>query len=279
MRSIRPNGPRGNASRVHWMEIRERESLEAELQGLQERVRELERLASVGELTGTVTHEFNNLLMTILNYARMGMRYPDTATRDQAFQKIVAASEKAARLTTVVLGLARPGTGEMEPLKLKPLLEDSLLLMEREFQKFRIALERRIEEVPEILGDPSQLQRVLINLLTNARQAITDGGEVQVILLTEPATHTVQCTIRDSGCGMTPAQMRKMFDPYFTTKKGPDSTGKGGAGLGLAECKKVLEKHQAKIRVESAPGKGTSISIRFPILAASNQNRTDRQAS
>jgi signal transduction histidine kinase len=167
----------------------------------------------------------------------------------------------------------------MEPLKLKPLLEDSLLLMEREFQKFRIALERRIEEVPEILGDPSQLQRVLINLLTNARQAITDGGEVQVILLTEPATHTVQCTIRDSGCGMTPAQMRKMFDPYFTTKKGPDSTGKGGAGLGLAECKKVLEKHQAKIRVESAPGKGTSISIRFPILAASNQNRTDRQAS
>jgi two-component system NtrC family sensor kinase len=261
------------------MEIQERESLEAELHGLQQRVRELERLASVGELTGTVTHEFNNLLMTILNYARMGMRYPDAATRDQAFQKIVAASEKAARLTTVVLGLARPGSGEMEPLKLQPLLEDSLLLMEREFQKFRIALERQIEAVPEILGDASQLQRVLINLLTNARQAITDGGEVQVSLQADPATNSVQCTVRDSGCGMTPAQMRKMFDPYFTTKKGPDSTGKGGVGLGLAECKKILEKHQAKIRVESALGKGTSISIRFPTLAASNQIRTGRQAS
>jgi two-component system NtrC family sensor kinase len=279
MGSIRPNERTENASRVHWMETQERESLEAELQGLQERVRELERLASVGELTGTVTHEFNNLLMTILNYARMGMRYPDTATRDQAFQKIVAASEKAARLTTVVLGLARPGTGEMEPLKLHPLLEDSLLLMEREFQKFRISLERQIEAVPEILGDASQLQRVLINLLTNARQAIIDGGEVQVTLQHHPASNTVQCTVRDSGCGMTSAQMRRMFDPFFTTKKGPDSTGKGGVGLGLAECKKILEKHQAKIRVESAPGKGTSISIRFPTLAANNQNLPDRQAS
>jgi signal transduction histidine kinase len=69
-----------------------------------------------------------------------------------------------------------------------------------------------------------------------------------------------------------------MFDPFFTTKKGPDSTGKGGVGLGLAECKKILEKHQAKIRVESAPGKGTSISIRFPALA-SNKIGTERQAS
>jgi signal transduction histidine kinase len=166
----------------------------------------------------------------------------------------------------------------MEPLKLKPLLEDSLLLMEREFQKFRIALERQIEAVPEILGDASQLQRVLINLLTNARQAIADGGEVQVTLQTDPATNTVQCTVRDSGCGMTPSQMRKMFDPFFTTKKGPDSTGKGGVGLGLSECKKILEKHSAKIRVESAPGKGTSISIRFPALA-SNKIGTERQAS
>jgi signal transduction histidine kinase len=80
----------------------------------------------------------------------------------------------------------------------------------------------------------------------------------------DPATDFVHLSVRDTGCGMTPDTLRRIFEPYYTTKHGPDASGKGGTGLGLSMCRDILEAHRGKIRVESAPGKGTAFTIRLP---------------
>jgi two-component system NtrC family sensor kinase len=106
---------------------------------------------------------------------------------------------------------------------------------------------------------------VLLNLLVNARQAMPTGGRLILRLGHDEAAGLVDLTVRDTGCGMTPEVMRRIFDPHFTTKSGPDETGKGGTGLGLASCREIVEAHRGRIRVESAPGKGTAITIRLPV--------------
>jgi signal transduction histidine kinase len=109
---------------------------------------------------------------------------------------------------------------------------------------------------------------VLLNLLVNARQAMPGGGRLIVRLAHDESGGLVDLMVRDTGCGMTPDVMRRIFDPHFTTKAGPDETGKGGTGLGLTACREIVEAHRGRIRVESAPGKGTAITIRLPVLQA-----------
>jgi signal transduction histidine kinase len=115
------------------------------------------------------------------------------------------------------------------------------------------------------------VQQVLLNLLVNARQAMPSGGRLILRLAHDPATDLVDVTVRDTGCGMTPDVMRRMFEPHFSTKAGPDETGKGGSGLGLAACREIVEAHRGRIRVESTPGKGTAITVRLPAFRAAAQ--------
>ena len=233
---------------------------------LQLRLAQMERLAAVGELTSTTTHEFNNLLMTILNYAKMGLRNKDEASREKAFTRILDAANRGAKITNTVLGLARNRSGDMEPTNLVPLIEDTLVLLEREMQKYRVAIEKQFEEVPSIMAAGNQIQRLMLNLLTNARQAIGEVGTILVRLSFEKKTNSVVLTVRDSGHGIAAENLPKIFEPFFTTKNGPDDSGKGGTGLGLSACKEIVDQHQARVRVESTVGKGTSFSIRFPAL-------------
>ncbi|QDV24314.1 sensor histidine kinase [Aureliella helgolandensis] len=234
------------------------------IQALQAQLEHSQRMAALGELTSTTTHEFNNLLMTILNYAKVGMRNQDNASRDKAFQRIYDAATRAAKVTNSVLSMARSRSGAHEPTCLKQLIEDTLLLLEREFRKFRIALDVSLEDVPAVLGSASDLQRVIVNLLVNARQATPEQGQVRVSLTTDPATNEVLMTIRDTGTGIPPQVLPKIFEPFFSTKLGPDSTGKGGTGVGLSSCKETIDAHKGRIRVESTVGKGTAFMIRLP---------------
>ena len=121
---------------------------------------------------------------------------------------------------------------------------------------------------PRVAANPSQIQQVLLNLLVNARQAMPGGGRLILRLAHDEPSGLVDLMVRDTGCGMTPDVMRRIFDPHFTTKSGPDETGKGGTGLGLTACREIVEAHRGRIRVESAPGKGTAITIRLPVLQA-----------
>ena len=121
----------------------------AEVAALRREVLEARKAASLGDLLGTTTHEFNNALTTILNYARLGLRHRDQPTRDKALERILSAGTRAARITASVLGMARRGTARMEPVNLESLLEDSLVLLEREMTKYRVQRRcRRCRPIP-----------------------------------------------------------------------------------------------------------------------------------
>jgi signal transduction histidine kinase len=238
---------------------------EQRIAALEQQIGRLQKLAALGELCSTTTHEFNNVLMTILNYARMGMRHTDAATRDKAFEKILAASQRAAKITGTILGVARNRSDHFEPTNLQQMVADTLVLLEREFSKYRIAVETQLPDVPPVLALGNQIQQVLLNLLINARQAMPGGGRVIIRLEHDVAAQTVDFVVRDSGCGIPAEKLPHIFEPFFTTKSGPDETGKGGTGLGLASCRQIVEAHRGRIRVESTVGKGTQFTIKLPV--------------
>jgi signal transduction histidine kinase len=240
----------------------------AEVADLRRQVLEARKLASLGELLGTTTHEFNNALTTILNYARLGLRHRDQPTRDKALERILSAGTRAAKITASVLGMSRSTSTRFEPVHLPALVEDVLVLLERELMKYRVQVEREFAPVPRVSANPGQLQQVLLNLLVNARQAMAGGGRLILRLSHDEPTGLVDLMVRDTGCGMTPEVMRRIFEPRFSTKTGPDDSGKGGTGLGLSACKEIVDAHRGRIRVESAPGKGTAITIRLPAHVA-----------
>ncbi|MBU6384544.1 MAG: ATP-binding protein [Planctomycetes bacterium] len=237
------------------------------IQELQERLVQCERLAAVGELTSTTTHEFNNILMTILNYAKLGLRHKDDATREKALARILDAANRGAKITSLVLGLSRSSSGSLDPVDLVAIVQDALVLLEKELQKYRIHVEKEFSSVPNILGSAGQLQRLLLNLITNARQAMKENGTLRIVVKHDAKTNSVVLTVRDNGSGIPKEVLPKIFDRFFTTKSGPDASGKGGTGLGLSACKQIIDEHKGRIRVESTVGKGTAFTIRFPAAA------------
>jgi len=234
---------------------------------LRQQLAHAQRLTALGELVGTTTHEFNNVLMTILNYAKMGLRHKDTATRDKALDRILAAANRAAKITNGILAFARNRSQSLEPTDLARVIGDSMMLLEREMNRYRIRVETQIESVPAAMANGNQIQQVLMNLLINARQAMPQGGVILIRLGFDSASQMVELLVRDTGCGMSPDTMRRIFDPFFSTKSGPDASGKGGTGLGLSMCRDIIEAHLGRIRVDSAPGKGTAFTIKLPAAA------------
>ena len=236
---------------------------EDKIQFLEKQLAHAQKMAVLGELTSTATHEFNNILTTILNYAQLGLRHKDEATRDKAFDKILSAANRAAKITSTILGAAKNRKNILEPTDLTKLTEETLFLLDREMSKYRIAVEKDFQPVPEILAEGNQIQQVLLNLLINARQAMPDGGKILIKISQDKKQKTVDLMIRDYGCGIPAEKLALIFEPYYSTKSGPDSSGQGGTGLGLAACQKIIEQHNAKIRVESSPGKGTAFTLKF----------------
>ena len=245
----------------HSTELSESEQLAL----LKEQLARAQRMTALGELLGTTTHEYNNVLMTVLNYAKMGIRHKDEVTRDKAFEKILAAGERAAKITNSILGLARNRSGDFEPTDLAKLVDDALVLLERELRKYRIAIETHLESAPPAKANPNQIQQVLLNLLINARQAMPNGGQVVIRVGLDQASGMVELTVRDNGPGIAEDKLPRIFDPYYSTKKGPDETGKGGTGVGLSACRDIMESHQGKILVASTVGKGTAFTLRLPV--------------
>jgi signal transduction histidine kinase len=229
-------------------------------------LRKMQSRAALGELTGTATHEFNNVLMTILNYAKLGLRNRDDASRDRALTKILEASERAAKITSTILAQARNRSDALEPTNLAQIIEDSMVLLEREMRKYRVTVEVDIEpSTPKVQASGNQIQRLLLNLLINARQAMPEGGTILVRLAPSRDDGFVELTVRDSGCGIPKEKLPRIFDAFYSTKQGPDESGKGGTGLGLAACKEIVDAHGGRIRVESTVGRGTAFIIRLPM--------------
>jgi signal transduction histidine kinase len=243
-------------------------SLERKLELLEAELRQARRMAALGDLVSTTTHEFNNILTTIINYAKLGLRHKDEASRDKALTKILAAAGRAEKITNGVLGMARNRGHERIPTDLAKLIDSSLVLLEREMQKYRIQIVTQFEPAPLALACGNEIQQVLLNLLTNARQAMSRGGQIIIRITPDPAANTVDLIVRDTGGGIPPEVLPRIFDRYFSTKQGPDASGKGGTGVGLAMCREIIESHQGKIRVESTVGVGTAFTLKLPAAQA-----------
>ncbi len=241
-------------------------SAEEQIECLRHQLIEAQKMTALGELVSTTTHEFNNVLMTIINYAKIGLRRKDEASRKNAFEKILSAGERAAKITNSVLGMARNRSASFEATDLETLIEESLVLLEREFSKYRIRVERQYGEVPRVRANGNQIQQVLLNLFINARQAMPKGGQVLIRLDYDADNEMVDIVVRDSGQGIPAEKLRRIFEPFFSTKSGPDATGKGGTGLGLASCHEIIESHRGRIRVASTLGKGTEFTIKLPVM-------------
>jgi signal transduction histidine kinase len=236
-----------------------------QIEFLEQQLVQAQKMSALGLLVGTTTHEFNNVLMTIINYAKLGLRATDQESRTKAFDKILAAGNRAAKITNGVLSLARNRSNGFEPTDLQRIIDDTLVLLERELQKYRVQLELKVTPTPKVMANGNQIQQVLLNLMINARQAMPEGGRLIVGLRHDTEANVVELSVRDSGTGMSTEVLHRIFDNFFTTKSGADESGRGGTGLGLSACRHIIEAHKGKIRVESAPGKGTLFTVKLPV--------------
>jgi signal transduction histidine kinase len=243
------------------------EELERQVAALRDQLMQAQKLSSVGALAASITHEFNNILTTVINYAKMGLRHKDTTTREKAFDKILSAGLRASKITTGMLSYARNQGNRREPTDLSTLVQDVLVLVEKDLQMHRVRLETDLRDQPFADVNASQIQQVLLNLIINARQAMPGGGTVAIAVRTNAEAGMGEISVRDSGCGIPADKLQKIFDPFYSTKSA-DQQGQGGTGLGLALCREIIESHRGRIRIESAVGKGTMFTLRLPLVSA-----------
>jgi signal transduction histidine kinase len=243
-------------------------SVPSETEQLREQLLRAQRLSSVGTLASSVAHEFNNILTTIMNYAKLGQR-PDCseATRQQAFEKILKGSQRAATVISSMLGFARNNSTRRETIDLIPLVEEVLLLAEKDLSKHQIKIEKRFHGKPKAPVVRGQIEQILLNLIINARQAMPRGGCLTIDVHENAKTHMAEIVFYDTGVGIPPDQLRMIFEPFFTTKI-PDEQGHGGSGLGLSVCRQIIEQHHGRIRVESVVGKGSKFTVKLPMAGA-----------
>ncbi len=240
-------------------------SVASETEQLREQLLRAQRLSSVGTLASSVAHEFNNILTTIINYTKLGMR-PDSsdATKQQAFEKILKGSQRAAVIISSMLGFARNRSSQREVIELVPLVEEVLVLADKDLSKHRIHVEKRFHARPQAPVVRGQIEQILLNLIINARQAMSTGGRLTIDVRDNVKTHMAEIAICDTGVGIPPDELRMIFEPFFTTKK-PDDHGHGGSGLGLSVCRQIIEQHHGRIRVESVVGKGSKFTVKLPM--------------
>lgn len=247
--------------------------LEQQVDELRNQLLQSQRLAAVGQLSASITHEFNNILTTVINYAKMGLRHKNDATREKSFDRILSAGQRAAKLTTGVLSYARAKGDRRDKIDLAEVVADVLVLVEKDLQMNRVRLQT------DILGNPvcdvniAHVQQVLMNMIVNARQAMKDGGMLFLKVRVSDDGAMGEIVIRDTGAGIAADDMRKIFEPFFSTKKS-DENGQGGTGLGLAFCREVIESHKGRLRVESTVGQGTTFTLKLPLAVAASGRKS-----
>ncbi|HEY1376438.1 MAG TPA: ATP-binding protein [Gemmataceae bacterium] len=232
---------------------------------LRQQLLQAQRLSSVGALASSVAHEFNNILTTVINSAKIGLR-PSAGDQDrtQALERILRAGQRAAGIVSSMLGYARGNATHREPTDVARLVEEALLLTEKDLSKHRVHVDRRFHARPVAPLVAGQIEQILVNLIINARQAMPRGGRLVIEVRENTAGGMAEVRIADSGVGIPPDRLRLIFEPFYTTKE-PDEHGHGGTGLGLSVCRQIIEQHHGRIRVESVVGKGSTFTVKLPL--------------
>lgn len=241
-----------------------------EAEQLRQQLLQAQKLSSVGTLASSVAHEFNNILTTIINYAKLGLHAEGDEARLKALDKILKAGQRAATITTSMLGFARKSSTRKEVCDVTRLVEEVLVLTEKDLRRHHIQVETRFDARPRIPVVSGQIEQILLNLIINARQAMSGGGRLKIAVRENIETQMVEVRISDTGCGIAADKLRLVFEPFYTTKS-PDEEGHGGTGLGLSVCRQIIEQHQGRIRVESLVGKGSTFTIKLPMRLAGEE--------
>ena len=265
-------------------DITERTRAQAERRSLEARIQETARLESLGLLAGGIAHDFNNLLMGVLGNADLALAdLSPQSPACESLRDIVTAARRAAELCKQLLAYAGKGRFVVGYIDLNDVVQEMTRLLEVSISKKATLRYHLAPGLPSVEADPTQLRQVLMNLITNASEALGDQSGVIAI-----ATGVVQCTrddlaaahpaavhpdedlpdgqyvlleVADTGCGMDNETLARIFDPFFSTKF-------IGRGLGLAAVRGIVRGHRGTVRVTSEPGKGTTFQILFPAASA-----------
>lgn len=251
------------------------QQLQDQLDSVRQQLTESQRLATIGTIAAVIAHEFNNILTPIISYSQYALQSaesdkPDLDLVRKALSKSFQGATKAGKICASMLGLAR-GESSVGPVSVQQLVDEVLLVLARDPQKDGLALRVQVQPELKVLGDPVQLEQVLLNLLINARQAMLGkGGSITIKANTMPESQgasEVRIQVIDTGPGIPEKLLPKIFQPFFTTKGTTKKGESKGTGLGLAICKDIFEHHKGRIEVESAVGKGTTFSLYLPVAA------------
>lgn len=262
----RPTGFRGVV-----LDVTEKLAAEKERKELEKRVQQIQRLESIGKLAGGVAHDFNNLLMGIQgNVSLMLLETDRTHAHYEKLRSIEATVQTGADLTGQLLGFARGGKYMTRPMDINKSVQRTLKMFGRTRKEVKI-VEKIQKDLWTVIGDQSQIEQVLLNILINAWQAMPGGGHIYIetgnVTLEKSHINTfeikpgrfVQIAISDTGIGMEEAVQQKIFEPFFTTKE----MGRG-TGLGLATVYGIIKGHHGYIEVDSKRGRGTTFCIYLP---------------
>jgi PAS domain S-box-containing protein len=252
----------GTLAMAFITDISERKRTEAQLARQREVLHQSEKLAALGTLAAGIAHEMNNPLgimttrieVMLVEAKEQGL--PEPLVED--LQVLHRAGQRVARIAASLRSFARQSGGEHVRVDVNTIVDELLLLMRKPLAsdniRVRVTLDRA---APTVLGDPTALHQVLMNLLTNAREAMPHGGEIRIETTAAERPGWLRLRVADSGQGIPADELSKIFDPFYTTKR-------TGTGLGLSVTYGIVQEHGGTIAVQSQPGVGTSFTVELP---------------
>ncbi|NWG13467.1 MAG: histidine kinase, partial [Acidobacteria bacterium] len=226
---------------------------------LEDQLLQAEKLSSVGLLAAGIAHEVNTPIAGISSYAQMLLKdLPESDQRKPILEKIERQTFRAAEIVNGLLNFARMNGTEFHELDINQLILESLSLLEHQLTENGISISRSLDaSLPPVYGNGGKLQQVFVNLFLNARDAMPSGGELRV--RTGMNESMVIVDVEDTGMGISQEDIKRIYDPFFTTKGASR-----GTGLGLAISYGIVQEHGGRILVDSEPGKGTRFRLKLP---------------
>jgi PAS domain S-box-containing protein len=244
-------------------EITPRAQLEAEHAQLRNRLTQSEKLAALGQLVAGIAHELNNPLQGVLGHLellRATRTMPRSLRRD--VRVVYREADRAAKIIRNLLVFAGSRKLTRRPMRVNQVLSRVITLRAPACRAAHIEVVRHYGHLPQVQGDPILLQQALINVLTNAEQALeeTRGGRIEICTTLEPSPAKIVATVRDTGRGIPPQVLPRIFEPFYTTKE----TGRG-IGLGLAVTYGIIQEHGGEIVATNHPDGGALFRISLPV--------------
>ncbi|HXF49461.1 MAG TPA: GAF domain-containing protein [Verrucomicrobiae bacterium] len=231
---------------------------------LEQQLLQSQKMESIGTLAAGVAHEFNNFLGGIVGYADLALRIGQPEKMTKNLGEIIRISQEAKEVVRQLLSFSKKvGEGTWLPVDLEKVMREAADLVARELHRQAIQLEWRLEKTPPLMGQHEQLVQVFLNLFINAVHAIGQGGKIAVRMA--PLGESIRVEVADNGSGITPENLPKIFDPFFSTKGVYGDGSQPGTGLGLTICYNVVRAHGGEITVASEVGAGTTFTLTFPL--------------